>query len=142
MPLCDRPHERFVDFAASRFVVSMECGLEVDGRVLERGEEVPSGVLEPDALRQVYQRPLRRIELIEYAFNDPDMVDLREACARKGVVLQQETAEASRPTARESLLQELASLSKADLVKLAKSNGVPTNGSASDIRDRLADLAG
>ncbi len=83
---CDRPHVSKVDFGASRFVVSTAVGLNVNGTHLELGDEVPQGALSEYALRLEYEPPLRRIDLVEYAKNDPS---LREDCARRGVILEE-----------------------------------------------------
>jgi hypothetical protein len=80
--LCERPHVKDVDFANERFVVSTAVGLELGGPRLEMGDEVPHGALGAYALQCEYDRPLCRIELLEYAMGNPE---LREACARRGV---------------------------------------------------------
>lgn len=71
--LCDRPHVRTVDFRNSRFVVSKAIGLNVDGRHLEMGDDVPVGVLSEEALRQIYDTPLRLIETFEFAQQIPEL---------------------------------------------------------------------
>jgi hypothetical protein len=82
MPLlCDRPHPRFIDFDASRFVVAI--ALTLGDRKLERGEEVPSGALDAYTLRCEYET--HRIELVSFAVSDPDLV---MACASRGVSLE------------------------------------------------------
>jgi hypothetical protein len=72
---CDRPHEKTIDFSAARLVVATAHGLNVNGRMLAMGEEVPQGALPADALRMEYETPLRRLELLEYAMKDPDLRD-------------------------------------------------------------------
>jgi len=136
---CSRPHVKSVDFQASRFVV--RTPITVSGRRLEMGDLVPEGELSEDALRQEYDRPLRRIELLEYALSDPD---LREACARRGLdvsgVLTDHNVPDPPPTSSPTL--NLDSLDKDQLADLCKANGLPTHGSRKALRDRLAALLG
>ncbi len=83
--LCDRPHARFVDFEASRFVVSTTRGMDLGDRKLEMGDEVPRGALSARALRLAYD--VLRVE----TFGHASKLDyLRETCARRGVRLEPE----------------------------------------------------
>lgn len=84
MLFCDRPHVKEVDFAAVRLIVSTASGLNVNGQHLVMGDEVPRGVLSIEALRQIYEPPLRLVETVEYAREDPSLV---EACQRQGTNL-------------------------------------------------------
>ncbi len=84
MLLCARPHVKEVDFVTARFIVATSSGLNVNGRHLTMGDEVPKGVLSIEALRQIYEPPLRLIETIEYALENPSLV---EACTRQGTNL-------------------------------------------------------
>lgn len=85
MLLCERPHVKDVDFDTSRFIVSTAVGLNIQGQHLIMGDEVPRGVLNDIALRQIYEPPLRLIETFEYVRQDPA---LTEACTRQGTVLE------------------------------------------------------
>jgi hypothetical protein len=98
MPLlCDRPHPRFIDFEASRFVVSIALTIGADK--LERGEEVPAGVLDAYTLRCEYEA--HRIELVSYVREyDPDLV---MACASRGVSLEDVAASQLPPPASQSV---------------------------------------
>lgn len=94
MPLlCDRPHPAAVDYETSRFVVNTASGL-LGPVLLETGDEIPRGMFDQRTLRCLYD--LHRIEVFSYAAQLPD---LREACARRGVVLdqEQESPPASQP---------------------------------------------
>lgn len=86
MPLlCSRPHPHSVDWT-SRFIVASARGLKTGAVDLERGDELPKGTLNIYALRCEYE--LHRIELVSFARTDSN---LREACARKGVSLDETT---------------------------------------------------
>ncbi len=74
MLLCDRPHAKTIDFGASRFIVGKVCGLNVNGRHLERGDEIPKGALSASALREIYEPPLSLIEVLEYAVRDESLL--------------------------------------------------------------------
>lgn len=126
MPLlCERPHARYVDFDTSRFVVSDPAGLNLGDRILEWGEEIPRGVLDARALRLEYEHPMQRIQLLSYVIaHDPE---LREAHARK-------TGLDPRP----KLLDDLESLTRSQLVQLCEKQGLPSDGSKTDLRNRLA----
>lgn len=140
LPLMSRPNSRFIDFGASRFVVSMECGLNIDGKRLERGEEVPAGVLSAEALRQVYEPPLRRIELFEYAVRIPD---LAAVCAAHGLNLEEATPEKpllETPKPASIVIQsaDFDTMSKAELVVWCDERDIPTHGTIDKIRKRIA----
>lgn len=80
MLLCDRPHAKTVDFDNSRFIVGKICGLNVQGRHLERGDEIPRGALSASSLREIYEPPLSLIEVLEYAVRDESLL---QACLRR-----------------------------------------------------------
>lgn len=84
MLLCARPHVKEVDFDIARFIVATASGLNVNGQHLVMGDEVPKGKLSVEALQQIYEPPLRLIETIEYARENPGLV---EACTRQGTDL-------------------------------------------------------
>jgi hypothetical protein len=144
---CSRPHIRTVDFRIERFVVAKVCGLDVDGRHLERGDEVPAGALSEMALRQVYDTPLRRIETVEYAFTQDEA--LRTECLARGVPPpdspEQEPPEAVKteePPRAVVIAPDLDSLPYGDLVELCKENGVNSNGNKHQLKKRLSALLG
>lgn len=150
--LCDRPHTRFVDYETSRFVVTTCKGLTVPSGRLEFGDEVPAGALSPDALRQEYEPPLRRIDLIEFAMRDPIF---REACARRGVTLEDEPEQPdSKPPSTvseneqeptvESSSQKLDfdSMKRGALRDFCRLRGINDKGSTGQIRERLRTLLG
>ncbi len=132
--LCARPHTRTIDYDASRFVVSKECGLDTDAGHLEYGDEVPRGLLSANALRQVYEPPLSRIELLEYAVTIPD---LREACARRGVKLQDD------PEPELAAKPDFNAMDKKDLIAYCQQNRIPFDkkDDATKLRKRLAAAA-
>jgi hypothetical protein len=78
--LCDRPHAKTIDFDNSRFVVGKICGLNVNGRHLERGDEIPRGALSASSLREIYEPPLSLIEILEFAVRDESLL---QACLRR-----------------------------------------------------------
>jgi len=123
--LCSRPHVRDVDFRNSRFVVSTGVGLNVDGVHLEMGDEVPPGSLNEYALASEYDAT-RRIEVLDYAMTLPH---LREACARRGVVV-----EAPQPYV---FIPDLSELTVEELTELCSEQGLPTGGNAKALRRRL-----
>lgn len=151
---CSRPHIRTVDFQTARFVVAKVCGLDVDGRHLERGDEVPAGALSEVALRQIYDTPLRRIETVEYAFTQDEA--LRTECLSHGVPppgdlpvpeemplteTDQMADEEEVPRAK-VIAPDLDRLSYGDLVELCKENGVNSNGNKHQLKKRLVALLG
>lgn len=73
--LCDRPHEKTLDFDTARFVVGKSCGINVGGQRLERGDLVPEGVLNSSALREMYDTPLALIEVVEHSIKDPGLME-------------------------------------------------------------------
>ena len=134
--LCARPHVRFVDFRTERFVVAKICGLDVDGKHLERGDELPKGVLSETALRQIYDTPLRLIETVEFAFTQDEA--LRTECLARGVQLSPVVA---KPKAR-VIAPDLDRLPYGDLVELCQENGIPHVGNSKQLRARLKALVG
>lgn len=118
-----------IDYATSRFVVCKATGLNVAGKHLEMGDEVPRGVLNALTLQTEYEPPLHRIELIEAAIQDPN---LREACARRGVVL-----EASEDPKPQVVLPPLDDLDRDELILLCESLGLSTHGNQKQLRKRL-----
>lgn len=155
--ICSRPHPKEVDFRSSRFVVSTAAGLLVSGTKLERGDLIPDGVLSETALRQEYEKPLARIELLEYAATD---ASLCEACARRGVDVSGVLADSDSCSAAlsaavslalpvpvepavsdarsDALPADLDHLFRQDLIALCQQNGLSTLGSRKQLRDRLA----
>jgi hypothetical protein len=135
--LCDRPHSRFVDFGASRFVVSTGRGLNISGQKYERGDEVPQGVLSAEALRQQYEPPLRNIELFEFALTDPS---LREACARRGINLEEEVekaAKASQSAATIEVYPDLDTMTRREMVEFCEQYGLSATGNTHQLRKRI-----
>ena len=133
----DRPTSREVDFRVARLVVRTARGLDVDGRHLERGDEVPRGGLSDEALRQIYEPPLRQIETIEYVFMHDEA--LRTECLARGVHLGAAPPVQEEAHARQSyvIAPDLDRLSYGDLVELCKENGLKHAGNANALRSRL-----
>jgi hypothetical protein len=153
MLLCDRPHSRFVDFKTSRFVVG-RGSVKIGDKTFERGEEIPRGALDPDVMRMEYEPPLARVEVLEHALKDPD---LREACARSGVLVEDPENMEEPPASRQegeqnppeekpvasgsktTAVHDLERMSRFDLEKLAKKRGLkPPYGNALQLRKRLS----
>lgn len=153
--LCSRPHARYVDFKTSRFVVGIWRGLNVGGSHLEMGDEIPQGVLSPDALQREYEAPPRTIELLEYALTVPS---LREACARRGVgtkaTLSPDAVPGSPgstpppvdpppPERPKSKAAEVEAMTKDEVLGYCKKHKLPVHGTYKQIRERiLAHLEG
>lgn len=133
---CARPHVRTVDPRTARFVVGKVCGLDVNGRHLEMGEEVPRGVLSDEAIRQIYDTPLRRIETIEFAFQDEA---LRAECLRHGVQIEKPRAEEPAPAPARPDLDEL---DFPELVRLCKKYHLSHVGNTRQLRQRLSAVLG
>jgi hypothetical protein len=83
-----------VDFDTARFIVCKQSGLDIGEQHLEMGDEIPKGALNAIALRQIYETPLRLIETVEYAAQDPE---LAAACTRKNVSLDPESEQDPEP---------------------------------------------
>jgi len=113
-------------------VVAKVCGLDVDGKHLERGDEVPKGVLSETALRQIYDTPLRRIETVEFAFEDEA---LRTECLTRGVQLSP-SPKVELPKAH-VISPDLDRLPYGDLVELCRENGISHVGNSKQLRARL-----
>jgi hypothetical protein len=129
-----RPELRHLDLNIARFVVSMACGLTVDGKHLEMGEELPRGSLTPYALACQYERPLRRIEEVTYAFT---VEGLREACEAHGVA----PAPPAVP-ATEIVTPDLNALDRDGMIGLCELYGLPASGTMRQMRQRLEDFLG
>ena len=126
--LCDRPNPNTLDYNTLRFVVSRGIGLDVMGKHLEMGDEIPKGTLSAVTLRELYEfRP--GIETLEFAMTDST---LREACARRGVSLEEST-----PPVPQSVLPDLEKLGTRELVILCEENGLSPHGNRSQLKKRL-----
>ncbi len=121
---CSRPHPKGIDWAATRFVVATWRGLDVDGKHLEMGDEVPPGSLPARSLAEEYAAMLR-IETLDHAMTVPA---LREACARRGVAVE------AKP---EVFVPDLNDLSLAELVDLCDRRGLGTGGNRKQLLARL-----
>lgn len=149
--LCARPHTESIDYATERFVVGRDSGVDYGDAEgvhhLERGDAVPSGALPAEALRCLYEPPVRAIETFAYARL---VADLREACARRGTDLGADDIRvdaegappacvAERPAPRERFdPKDLEHLSRKQLSDLCYRAGLATNGTAEQLRGRLA----
>jgi len=140
--LCDRPHARVVDFETERFVVSIASGLDTSIGHLNRGQELPSGLLDSRTLRIEYEH--HKIQLVRHAKNDPL---LSEACALNGVVLEdapeqasQETPDQAAPAPRTKVLDDLEKMDRAKLVVLCRKFNLSTDGSKTELCARLSSV--
>jgi hypothetical protein len=118
-------------------------GLNVNGQSLQRGDEVPEGALSAHALQQAYERPLRQIERIDFAFRDPD---LRVACESRGVIFNPDEEVAApqqtappQPQAQNQIVfhPDPESLNKEELMDLCRQNGIADSGSQKKLLKRL-----
>jgi len=134
---CDRPHESTIDFADARLVVGTAHGLNVNGRMLAMGEEIPRGALSADALRLEYETPLRRIELLDYAMKDPDLCD---AVARHqpqaGVLPKAEGEPSPAPAMARKVCPDL-NVSWRELAKICHGYGLTDRGSKAELQQRI-----
>ena len=75
--MCMRPEADAVDFTpgANRFIVCKTVGVNAYGVKYEMGDELPEGVLNARAMREIYDTPLRLIETFEYALTDDALVE-------------------------------------------------------------------
>ncbi len=146
LPLMSRPQSRVIDFETSRFVVGADCGLSTDQGRLPYGAEVPAGILSAEALRQVYEPPLRRIELFEYAAKIPDLV---EACASHGISIEELTGSSEPPvkspeipvTTSAAIVvapPDFDKMTKTELTAWCEERDIPTHGTIDKIRKRIA----
>jgi hypothetical protein len=139
---CARPHEKTVDFRTSRFVVGKACGINTSAGHLAMGDEVPSGILSEIALRQLYNAYTAfpgLIETVESALNNPDPV-VREACARRGVVLEnkmQPAEEVERMPVASSALDGLEELNRKQLAQLCGKYDLEASGNRAELIARL-----
>jgi hypothetical protein len=141
--LCARPLFRNLDLPSARFVVSKATGLDVNGRHLNMGEEVPPGALNPYALQCEYERPLARIDLLEYAMT---IDGLREACESYGgkqqkpelkQVIKPEEPQAEEPKAAKP---DLDALGREELIRLCDLGQLDTTGTVKQLRQRLEEF--
>lgn len=72
--MCARKPADQVDYANERFVVCKTTGVNVYGTRYEMGDELPVGCLNPRALREIYDTPLRLIETMDYALADEQLL--------------------------------------------------------------------
>jgi hypothetical protein len=72
--LCQRPPADTVDYKASKFIVCKSIGLNAGGRHFEMGDELPQGILNEHALKEIYDTPLRLIETFEFAVQDEGLM--------------------------------------------------------------------
>ena len=71
---CQRTPADQVDYANERFVVCKASGVTAGGRKFELGDELPSGILPPRAMREIYDTPLRLVETMDYAMADEELL--------------------------------------------------------------------
>ncbi len=72
--LCARKTADEVDFENERFVVCKATGVNVYGKRYELGDELPQGVLNPRAIREIYDTPTRLVETMDYALADEQLL--------------------------------------------------------------------
>ncbi len=120
------------------------CGLIVDGKHLELGDEVPRGALSAEALRCEYEPPLRRIELLDFALQDSE---LRAICLARGSVsisFDAGFSDASDPTGKAPIYSAsyLDSLTRSKLEHLCLKHDLNWHGRKELLRDRLLTVVG
>lgn len=124
--LCARPLFRSLDMQSARFVVSKHCGVTVAGQELKYGEEVPQGSLTPYALQCIYDRPLCRIEELNYALT---LDGLRDAVAAYGI----------KPAVTHQVMPDLDALDREGLARLCELYSLSVKGNIRVLRQRLED---
>jgi hypothetical protein len=154
MPLlCDRPLPHTLDFVTARFVVGKVSGLNVNGLILSMGDEIPQGALTARALPQAYERPLRQIEEISFAFQCPD---LRIICESRGTKYSAIpcTKAVAPVSATVGAVEQLAlddiprravgpeDLERDELAELCRQNGLSDAGNRKVLLHRLKSLMG
>ena len=72
--LCARTPADQVDYENERFVVCKVSGVTAGGCRYEIGEELPRGVLNVRAMREIYDTPTRLIETMDYALSDEQLL--------------------------------------------------------------------
>lgn len=122
--LCARPLFRHLDLQSARFVVSKWCGVTVNGQELKYGEEVPQGSLTPYALECIYDRPLARIDELNYALT---LDGLRQAVEANGI----------KPTPPQVVMPDLDALDRDGLARLCEWYGLNAKGTLRVLRQRL-----
>ena len=90
------------------------------------GDLVPEGVLSAEALRLEYGAPPANLELLEFAMTLPY---LREACARRGVMVEE-----PKPVI---MIPDYSTLDREELVLLCSEQGLPTTGNKQQLCKRL-----
>lgn len=128
---CARPQFRELDLQSARFVVARGT-ITVNGQQLTMGQEVPPGALSAYALECEYQRPLCRIDELNYALTQDG---LREACEANGVKVAAPTAQSADEAT--VLKPDLTSLDHKGLVSLCELYGLSKNGNTKQLRQRL-----
>jgi|SRR5215471_3541006 len=131
--LCDRPLFRQLDLQSARFVVSRGV-LTVNGKQLGMGEEIPRGSLTPYALACEYERPVARIDSLEYALKQDG---LREACEAHGLKL-----DAPVPAPEQLVMPDLDALDRKGLARLCELYKLESTGPAKQLRQRLDTFLG
>jgi|SRR5215831_633930 len=132
--LCNRPLFRNLDLQTARFVVAKVTGVTINGKWYGMGEEVPPGSLTPYALECEYERPLARIDELNYALT---IDGLREACEAHGVKIQ---AKATHPN--NVVTPDLDTLDHKGLVSLCELYGLVSGGNVKQLRKRLEAFLG
>jgi hypothetical protein len=122
--LCARPLFRQLDIESARFVVSKWCGLTANGQELQYGDEVPQGSLTRYALECVYDRPLARIEELNYALT---LDGLRQAVESRGI----------KPTPPQQVMPDLEVLDREGMARLCELYGLSAKGNLRVLRQRL-----
>lgn len=72
--MCARKPADQVDYENERFVVCKAAGVNAYGVKYEMGDELPQGALNPRAMREIYDTPLRLIETMDYALADEELL--------------------------------------------------------------------
>ena len=122
--LCNRPLFRHLDLQSARFVVSKWCGVTVNGKELQYGEEIPQGSLTDYALQCIYDRPLARIEELNYALT---IDGLRQAVEAHGI----------KPTVPTEVMPDLEGVDRDGLARLCELYGLNSKGNIRTLRQRL-----
>ena len=91
--LCQRVPADQIDYENERFIVCKWIGVIAGGCKFEMGDELPKGILNARALREIYDTPTRLIETMDYALADEDLLACMMARPVTDVGNRQETTE-------------------------------------------------
>lgn len=115
--MCARVPADQIDYDNERFVVCKWIGVLAGGQKFEMGDELPKGILNARALREIYDTPTRLIETMDYALADEDL--LKSMMARPVADLEEDDDGETEP------LKEEKELAAATVAPVVTANSAP-----------------